>query len=186
MNKRIALGFMIAVSFLHNELVIAQGSKSLYTAPLGIAPYTFTYNINGILPNQTITTSVGSSVSITIPSTVPGTSVVNLVGVQDSNLPSCSRLLTLSTTVIVIPIPNATILGTHSSSTNSYATLLYRNEILDFPTAVRIKTIYGVPSAAINYIDRNLITGVYHWWAVGMNGSAVNSPEVYVGTTTIP
>ncbi len=41
MNKRIALAIMIIVSSLNNEVIVAQSTKPLYDAPLGIAPYTF-------------------------------------------------------------------------------------------------------------------------------------------------
>ena len=50
MNKRIALGLLIVVSLINNELIVAQGSKPLYTAPLGIAPYTFRKSFPNSVP----------------------------------------------------------------------------------------------------------------------------------------
>lgn len=69
-----------------------------FTGSNGIAPYTFTYNINGNLPNQTVT-SVGNTATITLPTTTAGSYNVNLVSVQDSNTPSCSRSMTQTTKI---------------------------------------------------------------------------------------
>lgn len=54
-----------------------------FTGADGIAPYTFTYNINGG-SNKTVTTTTGNTVSVDVPTTVSGTFVYHLVGVTDS------------------------------------------------------------------------------------------------------
>lgn len=65
----------------------------------GIAPYTFTYNING-LSTQSITTTTGNSVSITVPMT-PGSFTYTLLTVQDAGGSPCSQLQATTATVII-------------------------------------------------------------------------------------
>ena len=79
-----------------------------FTGVAGTAPFTFTYTINGG-PNQTINTTVGSSVNVAVPTGAAGTFVYNLVNVADAN--GCSQNPSLSETVIVNPLPTATISG---------------------------------------------------------------------------
>ena len=83
-----------------------------FTGAGGSAPYTFTYNINGAA-NQTITTTGGSNfVSINAPTTALGTFIYNLVNVQNTGSALCTAVITGQfTTVIVNPIPTATIVG---------------------------------------------------------------------------
>lgn len=72
------------------------------------APYTFTYNINGG-PVQTVTTSSGNSVTVSVPTSVAGTFTYNLVSVQDGSANLCSQAQTGSAVVTVNPLPTATI-----------------------------------------------------------------------------
>lgn len=81
-----------------------------FTGANGTAPYTFTYNINGGA-NQTIT-SVGNSATINVPTTTAGTFAYNLVSVQDASATNCSQAQTGTATIIVNPLPTATITGT--------------------------------------------------------------------------
>ncbi|MES2746765.1 MAG: choice-of-anchor L domain-containing protein, partial [Bacteroidota bacterium] len=82
-----------------------------FTGSNGIAPYTFMYNINGAIPNQTITTTTGNSVSLSLPTSTSGIYNVNLVGVQDNNTPACSRLVAQTATLVVLESPTATVTG---------------------------------------------------------------------------
>lgn len=81
-----------------------------FTGATGNPPYTFTYNINGG-PNQTITTTSGSSANIDVPTNISGTFDYNLVGVQESGSPSCVNMVSATATVIVNPLPSASIAG---------------------------------------------------------------------------
>jgi nitrogen fixation protein FixH len=81
-----------------------------FTGANGIAPYTFTYNINGGT-NATVVSS-GNTATVTVPTTASGTFTYNLVSVADANTPSCSQLQTGSAVVTVNPLPTATISGT--------------------------------------------------------------------------
>jgi len=69
----------------------------------GTAPYTFTYNINGGA-TQTVTATTGNSVTVNIPTPTAGSFTYNLVSIQDSASPSCSKLQTGSATITVNPL----------------------------------------------------------------------------------
>jgi len=82
-----------------------------FTGAGGTAPYTFTYKINGG-SNQFVTTSVGNSVTVPQLTATPGPFVYNLLSVQDSSSTRCVNLQADTATIIVNPLPTATITGT--------------------------------------------------------------------------
>ena len=94
-----------------------------FTGSIGNAPYTFTYNINGG-SNQTITTTTGNSVSVEAPTNFVGTFVYNLVGVQESGSPSCLNVASGSVTIVVNPLPAASIVGSVTVCQNDAAPLI--------------------------------------------------------------
>jgi len=81
-----------------------------FTGSSGTAPYTFTYTINGGA-SQTVTTTSGSSVTVSQPTTVSGSYVYSLVSVKDGSSTACSNAQTGSSTITVNPLPTATISG---------------------------------------------------------------------------
>jgi hypothetical protein len=87
------------------------------TAPLitfsgvgGTAPYTFFYKINNG-PLQSIVTSSGNSVTVTVPTSTPGTFIYSLVSVQESSRLTCSNTASASATVTVKQLATAGISG---------------------------------------------------------------------------
>jgi len=82
-----------------------------FTSAGGIAPYTFTYTLNGESPLTVVTTS-GNTVTLYAPTTVAGTFIYTLTGVQDASGSSCSQAQTGIATITVNPLPTATIAGT--------------------------------------------------------------------------
>jgi gliding motility-associated-like protein len=85
-----------------------------FTGSNGTAPYTFTYNINGGA-NQTVFSPNNSPIATVIaPITTTGTFVYNLVSVQGTGAITCVRNLALSQTVVVNPVPSATITGSNT------------------------------------------------------------------------
>lgn len=55
-----------------------------FTGTGGMVPYTFTYNINGGINNTVTTTAGDTTVTVSVPTTIPGTFAYNLVDVTDS------------------------------------------------------------------------------------------------------
>ena len=80
-----------------------------FTGGNGTAPYTFTYTINGVA--QTPITSVGNTATVLAPTVTAGSYAYDLVSVQDASATACSQAQTGTATVIVNPLPTATITG---------------------------------------------------------------------------
>lgn len=79
-----------------------------FTGLTGLAPFTFTYNINNG-PDQTISTVSGAQVTLPAPTNVAGVFVYNLTNISDSR--GCGSNVSLSATVTVNNLPTATISG---------------------------------------------------------------------------
>jgi gliding motility-associated-like protein len=91
---------------------VCQGAASqtvTFTGANGTAGYRFTYSLNGGA-SQTITSS-GSTATITVPTTASGTFTYTLQGVEDVAT-GCDQPQTGTATIIVNPLPTATISGT--------------------------------------------------------------------------
>ena len=84
----------------------ASSPQIIFTGADGTAPYTFTYSINGG-PNQTITTTTGNSVTLSVPATTAGTFTYSLVNVQEGSSSLCGQPQTGSVAVTVNPLPSA-------------------------------------------------------------------------------
>jgi gliding motility-associated-like protein len=97
-----------------------------FTGSNGLAPYTFTYSINGGL-NQTITTSIGNTIDLQVPTSESGTFTYTLFGVQDNTSTLCQQLQNGSVEITVTETPNATInyaSGYCATNSNSQSVLL--------------------------------------------------------------
>ena len=88
----------------------AASPSITFTGASTIAPYTFTYNINNG-PVQTITTTSGNSVTLPLTTSASGTFNYTLLSVKDASALTCSQLQTGNATVVVNPLPTATISG---------------------------------------------------------------------------
>lgn len=147
-----------------------------FTGSDGVAPYTFTYNINGGA-NQTVT-SVGNTATVLVPTTAAGTYDYNLVSVQDASASTCLQNVASTATVTVNPNPTPVITGvleycTGFSATlgtaNAYNGYLWSNgavtptadfTIADNPITVTVTDANGCSgtSAAVNVIENSTIT----------------------------
>ena len=88
-----------------------SGSSTVtFTGSGGVAPYTFSYRVNGGSV-QTVTTSSGNSVSISVPSNAVGTFMYSLVSVRESSATICENSASGEVTVQVNSLPTATISG---------------------------------------------------------------------------
>ncbi|MEO7047353.1 MAG: PKD domain-containing protein, partial [Ferruginibacter sp.] len=86
----------------------------LFTGSGSTAPYTFTYTIDngsGAGTAQTISTTVGNSVTLNVPTNVAGNFKYTLVSVKDASTTACTQLQTGFATVTINPLPTATISG---------------------------------------------------------------------------
>ncbi|TCD10570.1 T9SS type B sorting domain-containing protein [Pedobacter frigidisoli] len=102
----------LATASISGSTAIPQNGTApviTFTGANGTAPYTFTYNINGGT-GRTVT-STGNTATVSVPTTAVGTFVYNLISVADVN---CGQAQTGSATVLVRPLPVATIAGTTS------------------------------------------------------------------------
>jgi uncharacterized protein (TIGR02145 family) len=79
-----------------------------FTGSAGSSPYTFFYHVN-TGPTQSVTTTSGNSVTVSQPTTTPGTYIYTLESVTD--LHACSQVQSGSANVTVNPLPTATISG---------------------------------------------------------------------------
>jgi len=82
-----------------------------FTGSAGTAPYTFTYTINSG-SNETISSSGGDIATLPVPTTESGTFTYTLVSVQDASSTTCLQAMGGSVTVVVNPLPSATMSGT--------------------------------------------------------------------------
>jgi hypothetical protein len=94
-----------------------------FTGSGGVAPYTFTYSINGTA-NQTVTTTSGNSISITAPTASPGTFAYTLISVKESSGTTCSNAATGTATITVRDLPNASISGATAVCQNASSPLV--------------------------------------------------------------
>ena len=87
-----------------------------FTGAAGKAPYTFTYDINGVGGSKTIATTSGNSITTPVSTATAGSFVYNLASVKDDN--GCTQTQTGKATVKVNDIITTTIsCGTPTIST---------------------------------------------------------------------
>lgn len=158
-----------------------------YTAPQitftgsgGTIPYTFTFNINGG-GAQTITTSVGSSVTYYVPVATPGVYNFNLVSVSDQT--SCGQNQSGTATVTVTAQPAATISYTGGPFCTSLAGIVPVN---------RTGTPGGTYSATPAGLSINPANGAITpsgsaagTYTVSYTVAAAGGCNVYVQTTSV-
>ena len=89
--------------------VNAASPTITFTATNGIAPYTFTYNINGGA-NVTIATTTGNSVTLAVPTGTAGVFNYNLVSVKEGSASACTQSQSGTATVTVSALPLAPVI----------------------------------------------------------------------------
>src|SRR5690606_27685854 len=88
----------------------ATAPSITFTGSNGTIPYTFTYNINGE-PDQTVTTVIGNSITVSAPTGTSGNFDYNLTQVQDASSTNCSKTVNETVRVTVNTLPTASIAG---------------------------------------------------------------------------
>jgi trimeric autotransporter adhesin len=109
-----------------------------FTGASAIAPYTFTYKINGGA-NQVISTTSGNSVTVAAPTNVLGTFTYSLVCVQDGSALGCSQSWAGSASVTINPLP--------------YVNLTVCNDLITTTTSRTFTLKGGLPPGGQYYID---------------------------------
>jgi gliding motility-associated-like protein len=162
-----------------------------FTGANGTAPYTFTYTLNGGA-NQTIT-SVGTTATITVATGAAGTFSYDLVSVQDASSTTCSQLQVGNATVVVNPLPTATIAGTVSicegdpaatitfTGANGTAPYTFSYNInggaTQTITSVGATATISVPSTPVGTVNYNLVSV--------QDASSTTCSQAQVGTATV-
>ncbi|HRN78627.1 MAG TPA: T9SS type A sorting domain-containing protein [Ferruginibacter sp.] len=86
-----------------------------FTGNGGTAPYTFTYQMNGGA-TQTISTTVGNTVTLAVPTGTTGTFVYTLLSVAD--VYNCGQSASGTASITVHPLPTASMSGTATTCVN--------------------------------------------------------------------
>lgn len=113
----------LPTAVLNGTTVVCKNDASpsiVFIGSNGTPPYTFTYILDNGAP-QTITTSVGDSVTIPISTVVADTFTFILISVQESSSLACPQSQYDSAVVMVNPMPEATISGTIEVCNNAPA-----------------------------------------------------------------
>jgi uncharacterized protein (TIGR02145 family) len=175
---------------------VCQNSASpliTFTGASATAPYTFTYNING-LPNQSVTTAIGNSVTVAAPTNVVGTFTYNLVSVQDGSSTTCSQAQAGSAVVTVTPLPTATITGTTAVCQNSASPLITFTGASSTAPYIFTYNINGAPDQTVTTIAGNSITvaastnvvGTFTYNLVSVqDGSATTCSQAQAGSAVV-
>jgi gliding motility-associated-like protein len=164
-----------------------------FTGANGIAPFTFTYRLNGG-GNQTITTVTGNSISISAPTTVVGTFTYALVSVKDASSTTCSQSQSGSAVVTVNPLPTATINGTTAVCKDAVApniTFTGANGTAPYTFTYNInsgasQTVTTVVGNSVTVPAPTTTVGTYTYALVNVrDASATTCQQVQGGTATI-
>ncbi|NHM07000.1 hypothetical protein G4D82_07180, partial [Flavobacterium sp. CYK-4] len=114
------------------------GNFVTFTGADGIAPYTFIYNVNGGT-NQSITTTLGNSITLPVPTNTVGTFNYNLISVAYGTTPVFTQNQTGTATITVLPLPTASISGSAYVCSGASGNV----------------TFTGTPNATVNYTINN-------------------------------
>jgi gliding motility-associated-like protein len=162
-----------------------------FTGANGTAPYTFTYNING--GANTTVTSVGNTATVAAPTGVAGTFDYNLVSVSDNSATNCSQAQVGTATVIVNPLPTATVTGTASVCENDpqpTITFTGANGVAPYTFTYNINgsiqpTIVSVGNTATVLVPTTPV-GTYNFNLIDVTDASTTAcSQIQAGTATI-
>jgi gliding motility-associated-like protein len=164
-----------------------------FTAAGGsVQPFTFSYTINNG-PVQTISTISGNSVTLNVPTTTPGNFVYDLVSVRDASATACSQTQTGSVTVIVNPLPAATLAGTTEVCLNAASPLVTFTGSAGIAPYTFTYTLNGGPAQTITSTGNTATVtvpattaGTFVYTLVSVrDASAQNCSQAQTGTATV-
>jgi gliding motility-associated-like protein len=179
-------------SSVFGDTTVCQGDASPEVSFVGSgsnAPYTFTYTLNGG-PEQTVT-SAGDTATVAVPTNTPGTFEYSLISVEDDNGSVVNQSGTA--TVIVNPLPQATISGNASVCVNDVApqiTFTGSNSTAPYTFTYSInggapQTVTSSGDIATVNVPTN-VTGTYTYTLISVeDGSAQACNQVQNGTASV-
>lgn len=138
-----------------------------FTGNNATAPYTFTYSMNGGTP-QTISGS--NQAMISVPTSIDGTFVYELISVQESSLAACSSAVGQQVTVTVWPLPEVTAVADYSicdgvsTTLNAQGAVTYNwdNNVVDgvafTPSITTTYTVVGIDNNGCTNSDQVVVT----------------------------
>jgi gliding motility-associated-like protein len=152
----------------------------------GIAPYTFTYTVNGNL--RTIrTTSTSDSVVIKVATTTAGTFNYSLVSVTSGNTLACTQAQTgtVSVTVEAVPFapnvtltqPTCTVGGTITVTAPTGAGFFYSIDGVDYTNSTGTFTNLGGGLYQVTYQNANGCISLPRAVRINDNGKPVPTPQ---------
>jgi len=166
-----------------------------FTGASGVAPYTFTYTINGGTPLTLTTTGGSSSATVTVPTGTPGTYVYDLISVQDQSSTTCVNPQVDSETVTVNPLPIATIIGSANLCHNdAFPDVTFTGTTGTAPFTFTYTVNGGAPQT-VSSVGANPTTtvpvstttpGTYVYELISVqDGSSTTCSNVQTGTVTV-
>ncbi|RYY50566.1 MAG: PKD domain-containing protein, partial [Chitinophagaceae bacterium] len=164
-----------------------------FTASGGsVAPFSFDYTINGG-PVQTITTITGNTVTVPVPTGTVGTFIYQLQSVRDASATACSQLQSGSVSVIVNPLPTATVSGTTAVCINGTAPLVtFTGAGTTAPYTFTYTINGGAPQTVVSSGNTATLTaptgtaGSFVYSLVSVrDGSSTNCSQLQTGSATI-
>ena len=126
----------------------APSPNITFTGATGTAPYTFIYSINGGA-NQSVITTSGNSVTVPAPTNAVGTFTYNLVSVSDGTATICSQLQSGTATIIVNPLPTASVAGTTEVCQNAPSPIVTFTGSSGIAPYTFVYTINGGPNQVV-------------------------------------
>ncbi len=171
----------------------APSPNVTFTGAVGLAPYTFSYTINGG-PVQTVTTVAGNSVTVSVPTATAGTFTYALVSVQDASTTTCLQAQTGSAVVTVNPLPTASISGATTVCQNSAApnvTFTGASGTAPYTFSYRINggpilTATTVAGNSVNVPASTAVVGTFTYTLVSVqDGTSTACTQAQTGTVII-
>ncbi|RYY53329.1 MAG: PKD domain-containing protein, partial [Chitinophagaceae bacterium] len=129
----------------------ATAPQLTFTAAGGsVQPFTFNYTINGGAV-QSITSTVGNSVNLPVPTAIAGTFTYDLLSVRDASATACGQPQTGSAIVVVNPLPTASIAGTTEVCINGPApTVSFTGSVGTAPYTFTYNINGGAPQTVVS------------------------------------
>jgi gliding motility-associated-like protein len=171
----------------------APSPNVTFTGVIGTAPYTFTYNINGGA-NQTVTTTTGNSITLAAPTIAAGSFIYNLVSVKEGSSNSCVQNQSGSVTIVVNPLPTASIAGAATVCLNANppkVTFTGAGSVSPYTFTYNIngganQTITAVTGNTVDVTVPTTISGTFTYNLVSVvDGSNTVCSQNQTGSTTV-